>query len=909
MPSEAGSEEAKRRGCPLSACGDVVDDEQSQSLLVSVGGVPSAGPWVAEQVVEVRRPEVEERVYEVPQVIRREKLVEDRRQIIGEKVKYVPKYETVEHVTHVPKHVTKEVFTDVPQVQVVERTVEVPTTVYQDMVIPVPKPVVEERTTEVVKPVFVEKVVEVPRVVHRPYPVDRVVEVPQTRVEYRYRDVPVPRRVVRAMGRSPVLTASRRQAVPPLRTAGLLQPSTIRWRGERVAREPPPGFCGMSPRSLLSACWAGAPSRSVTQEVPVCTSVHSSKPPVYHHYPAPSPARCYTTPISEGVTTTADSDGLGAAQPFVVEGAEPAADAAGCCMPSPRRPRVKRSEMLLAPSSNPAKPIRVRVATLSPRRPAARSSIPSPRAASVPSAMKVKSPLLQVTTTPPTFHPLHVPVYQFQPQVIPPEPQLQQEPPLQQEQQLIVEATEPWIRTKLGDMPFSEFEKLNNTNSLVPSPRPASAFSSMTFAAHPPQQQQQQQQQQQHEQQQARRQQQQREQEARRLFLQQQQQREEEARRMYEQQEQQRLEQLRLLEQQRREAEARRKEEVQQLQQELQRQREQHERELQQRREEAQRRQEEERQAWMAKMQEAKEQMEQLQRQQQRKEFEELLHIQERQLREQEERQQRFMHEQEQALAGLLQQQKRQQEQLQLELKEHQRRLQDQQQVLRAQQEQALRQLQETHMRQQQKLVEETQRKAEASWADKHFTRSKQQSPPPPPLASISAGDDMLIETRFGLMPYRAFQALNGTNALKGIPTAPAVQFNGWRRAPDESTRKAACMHAARPPALQQVVYASRPQAYCPMPHQQQYYYVQQPARAATWASEAANKQSCMPTGGEKESIKAAAQRIGQDAAAAGSQVYGGVKTAVNSEVTQDFFRSVGDLVADAYNSITQRRQ
>ncbi|KAL8452270.1 hypothetical protein Emed_001431 [Eimeria media] len=924
MLSETGSADSRRRRCPLSSCADATEEEAPQSRMVSVAGGLGGGPWFTEQVVEVRRPEVEERVFEVPQVVRREKVVEEPRHVIKEKVKYIPKYETVERVTHVPKHLTKEIITDVPQVQVVERTVEVPTTVYQDVVIPVPKPVIEERTTEVAKPVFVEKVVEVPRVVHRPCPVDRVVEVPQTRIEYRYKDVPVPRKVMRSVVAAPPPFIQQKQQLPA---------ATIRWKEEIAAPNAPINCCGFSPRGILATCCPVSLPRASTNRMRIYADADASNPTKYH--PSPSPARFYTTPISKGAMLGKGDEAAGPSpQPYVVEGIEPAADAAGCCTLSPRRHKIKRSELLLAPRGRTGKPIHVRVATLSPRRKAGGFGAPSsPRAASVPPTMTMAPP-------PPAFQPIPVPVYQYQQQLFE-EQQVQQETQVQQEQeQAVLEPAEPWIRTKLGDMPFAEFERLNNANSLVSSPRPTPAFSNVTFSAEGPhllshqqlfqqqpqhafEQQQQhiayeQEQQQQHalsekqrlaqeeaerfhqaEQQRLLALQQQQEEEARR----QQQQREEEARRAYEQQEQQRLEQLRLLEQQRREAEARRQEELQQLQQQLQKQREQQERELQQRREEAQRKQEEERQKLLAKMQQEREQMEQLQREQQKREVEELLQMQERQLREHEERQQRFMQEHEHMLANLLQQQHQQQQQLQTELKEHQQRLQEQQQVLRVQQQQALRQLQETHARQQQKLVEDAQRKAEACWLEEDPSCSKQQHA----YLTVNGSDEVMVETRFGLMPYRVFQALNEANTLKSVSPVPAVQTHGYARVP-EPTKNAVFMHTRPPPAVQRVVYSNPAPSYIPVATKQQYYYVQQPQTTTAWAPEASSSnQWLLPSGEEAESIKSVAQRIGQDAAAAGSHVYGGVKTAVNSEVTQGLFRSVGELVADAYNRIKQR--
>ncbi|KAL8275557.1 hypothetical protein Esti_000508 [Eimeria stiedai] len=880
MLSETGSADSRRRRCPLSSCAG--EEEAYKGRLVSVAGGLAGAPWFTEQVVEVRRPEVEERVVEVPQVVRREKVVEEPRHLIGEKVKYVPKYETVERVTHVPKHLTKEIITDVPQVQVVERTVEVPTTVYQDVVIPVPKPVIEERTTEVPKPVFVEKVVEVPRVVHRPCPVDRVVEVPQTRIEYHYRDVPVPRKVVRSAvaGLPPCIQQKQH---PPA-------PST-RWKEEIAAHNTAVNCCAFSPSGILTTCCPVCLPRTPTHSARFHAAEGSSSDPIKYH-PSPSPARFYTAPITKGAVLGKGDEAAGPSpEIFVVEGIEPAADAAACCTLSPRRQKVKRSELLLAPRGRRGKPIHVRVATLSPRRKTRPLGAPSSqRAASVP-------PTMTMTPQPPPFQPVHVPLHHFQQQVFE-EQQVQQETQVQQEQQqAVLEPAEPWIRTKLGDMPFAEFERLNNANSLISSSRPTPAFSTVTFAAEGPHQQQQQQEEE------ARRQQQQREEKARRLFLQQQQQ-EEEARRAYEQQEQQRLQQLRLLGQQRREAEARRQEEMQQLQQQLQRQREQHERELQQRREEAQRRQEEERQKLMAKMQQEREHMEQLQRQQQKKEVEELLQMQERQLREHEERQQRFMQEHEQVMANLLQQQQQQQQQLQTELKDRQQRLQEQQQLFRVQQQQALRQLQETHARQQQKLVEEAQRKVDACWVEELPSCSKQ---PQPAYLPVNGREDVMIETRFGLMPYRVFQALNEANTLKSVSPVPGVQIHGYTRVPD-SSKNAVFLHERPPPAVQRVVYSNPIPDYIPVTTKQQYYYVQQPPTATGWAPEASN-QWLLPSGEEAESIKFAAQRIGLDAAAAGSHVYGGVKSAVNSEVTQGLFRSVGELVADAYNRIRQRRQ
>lgn len=93
---------------------------------------------------------------------------------------------------------------------------------------------------------------------------------------------------------------------------------------------------------------------------------------------------------------------------------------------------------------------------------------------------------------------------------------------------------------------------------------------------------------------------------------------------------------------------------------------------------------------------------------------------------------------------------------------------------------------------------------------------------------------------------------------------------------------------------------------------QQQYVYpTVSPAAATYWAPETPRGdggQCVFPNEGETEAIKAEAQRISRDALAVGTQVYGGVKSAVSSEATQGLLRSVGEMVVDAYGRLRGSR-
>lgn len=109
----------------------------------------------------------------------------------------------------------------------------------------------------------------------------------------------------------------------------------------------------------------------------------------------------------------------------------------------------------------------------------------------------------------------------------------------------------------------------------------------------------------------------------------------------------------------------------------------------------------------------------------------------------------------------------------------------------------------------------------------------------------------------------------------------------------------------ARPPhpQTQKVVYNSYA---VPSPRVSQQVYYAQTAQMY-WAD--GNQDQCvLPKGEEAANIRAAAQRIGQDAASTGTQVYGKVKNAVDSDVTQGIFRSVGDLVSGAFEKMKQGR-
>lgn len=163
----------------------------------TVVSLPATQTRIEKNVTYVTKPIVAERVIEVPQVQYRDHVVEDRQTIVMEKVIHVPRTEIQERVVEVPRHVTREVLVDVPQVQVIEKFVEVPTPVFQERIIPVVRPIIEEKTIHVPKPVIREKIVEIPRVYYKPVTVEKVVEVPDYRIEYKYRDVPVPQKILR----------------------------------------------------------------------------------------------------------------------------------------------------------------------------------------------------------------------------------------------------------------------------------------------------------------------------------------------------------------------------------------------------------------------------------------------------------------------------------------------------------------------------------------------------------------------------------------------------------------------------------------------------------------------------------------------------------------------------------------
>lgn len=101
--------------------------------------------------------------------------------------------------------------------------------------------------------------------------------------------------------------------------------------------------------------------------------------------------------------------------------------------------------------------------------------------------------------------------------------------------------------------------------------------------------------------------------------------------------------------------------------------------------------------------------------------------------------------------------------------------------------------------------------------------------------------------------------------------------------------------------------------SYPPLLPVQQYLYPAVSPTAAYWAPETPPPSPCFfatggggagGAGGDADALKAEAQRISKDAFAVGTQVYGGVKSAVASETTQGLFRSVGDMVAGAYEKL-----
>ncbi|OEH74254.1 hypothetical protein cyc_01923 [Cyclospora cayetanensis] len=892
--------------CPLSNCLGCEGGGQQpaqQGEILTISGPTSTSPWFSERVVEVRRPEVQERIVEVPHIVPRERIMEERRQILKEKVKFVPKYETVERVSHVPKHISREVVTFVPQVQVVERTVEVPTTIYQDVVVPVAKPVVEERITHIPKPVVVGKVVEIPRIVHRPYPVERIVEVPQIQVQYKYKDIPVSSKVIRQA------PASVQKSSYKVAEGRFIRPSTVRWRQHSTP------VCAPS-TDIFGACCNPETPRVANQENKAHTS--PSSPRGY-----PVPARWYTTPIQPLQQEQ---------QPVVVEGLESVADEAGCCSLTPRQHTVKRRDFVLSPNTaGTSNRYNVKVATLS-REKAGRRLFESccgepMRTASLPSMMRsvqVIPPEVPRTAVPLVEH-ASAPLYQYEEHNLALKEEQEIEQQVEQQQEMI--SSEPWMRTKFGDMPFAEFEKLNNENSLASSRWPVDFTASyisgqmhdyrrgeqhaQTYVQTQPivaQAQHGLMNEEDYYQKQALQKDEERQSEHM-LHLQQQKQRREEERCSYEQQEQKRLQQLQLLTEQRRQAEERRERELQELQQRLQQQREQKERELQQRLEEEKRKRDEERQKWIEQIQQEKEHREKLQKQQQQKQLEELMQIQEKQRQDHEERKQRCLKQQEQALSQLLAQQQKQQKQLQEEFKGHNERLQAQQELLRAQQEQALRQLQQDHLRQQQRLETETQRKTEAFCSVHQASDPKITSIMPPKVVQDGPGE-LLIQTRFGAMPYSDFVVLNQAGTYRGFSSGPALgtstisatSLGATARQWQVNSPRASTVYARVSPS-QKVVHRT---SY-PIQYENQQYYYNSPAPRTCWIQEA-NKY-LLPSAEQAAVIQSEARRIGQDAAVAGSHVYGGVKNAVNSELAHDIFRSVGELVSDAYHKMRGNRR
>lgn len=219
------------------------------------------------------------------------------------------------------------------------------TVILQDVVVPVAKPVIEERTIHIPKPMVVEKVIEVPRVVHREVPVERIVEVPQTQIEYRYRDVPVPRKVARPV-------------VPPLKTFKAVH--------EVETGKVPP----QSSHPLFSSCCDAAPRpRAKTHEL--------------RYYSTPPASRAYTATPTERPSAMVQP-------PVIIEGEEPAADASTCCVLSPRKHKVQRKQLVLKTSKDGQGKYNVRVATFSPRK-AGKQAVPAepPRSYSVPPTPRV----------------------------------------------------------------------------------------------------------------------------------------------------------------------------------------------------------------------------------------------------------------------------------------------------------------------------------------------------------------------------------------------------------------------------------------------------------------------------------------------------------------------------------------
>ncbi|PFH33320.1 alveolin domain containing intermediate filament IMC14 [Besnoitia besnoiti] len=183
----------------MECCGDTCCETREPVAVpvTSLVGLPVAQTRIEEKVTYTTKPMVAEKIIEVPQVEYRDHVVEDRQTVVMEKVIHVPRPEIQERIVEVPRHITREVIVDVPQVQVVEKFVEVPTPVFQEKIVPVARPVIKQKITHVPKPVIQEKIVDVPRVYYKPVTVEKVVEVLDYRIEYKYRDVPVPQKVFR----------------------------------------------------------------------------------------------------------------------------------------------------------------------------------------------------------------------------------------------------------------------------------------------------------------------------------------------------------------------------------------------------------------------------------------------------------------------------------------------------------------------------------------------------------------------------------------------------------------------------------------------------------------------------------------------------------------------------------------
>lgn len=117
-----------------------------------------------------------EKSYEVPQVV------------VKETVREVMKPEIVERVIEVPKIEQKEIRqVGPPRTEVHERVIEIPQVVFEERVVHVPKVEYQDRIFEIPVPEFRETIEYDDRIEYREVCVDKIVEVPE--IEYRIKEV------------------------------------------------------------------------------------------------------------------------------------------------------------------------------------------------------------------------------------------------------------------------------------------------------------------------------------------------------------------------------------------------------------------------------------------------------------------------------------------------------------------------------------------------------------------------------------------------------------------------------------------------------------------------------------------------------------------------------------------------